>query len=275
MIDPHTRLLRAINLPSPSLTARILRSHPSTLYIPVHEHPSNTALHIAAALGDAPTVEVLLAVTPPPSLPPLNALHQTPLHLACGAGHSNLITLFLSHHPTSLTAKDSEGRPPLLACIISGHGELVVPLLEAGAEPDEADDEGSTALHHAAAYGDLKAIRTLIQAGADPARRNDRNRLPITWSKTKNVEILFQRLVIEIKGANSEAAQQMQGFGGAMRSVVEEEPVPLTPTAEVKKPWLEGRPASPGERPGTPGEGRKIWGIPRPGTPRGRAGSGE
>jgi ankyrin repeat protein len=44
----------------------------------------------------------------------------------------------------------------------------VVTLLRAGADPNERDREGSTALYHAAVGDDVAVARLLLAAGADP-----------------------------------------------------------------------------------------------------------
>ena len=45
-------------------------------------------------------------------------------------------------------------------------------LLDKGARPDAANADGATLLHHAAEMGLAKAVRLLLDAGADPCARD-------------------------------------------------------------------------------------------------------
>ncbi|MBC6464475.1 ankyrin repeat domain-containing protein [Actinomadura alba] len=66
------------------------------------------------------------------------------------------------------------GRRPLLYCLVAG-GDLrtMLPVLvELGADVRQPlNSHGWTALHFAAAYGDMRSARLLLDAGADPAAR--------------------------------------------------------------------------------------------------------
>ncbi|KAL8938517.1 MAG: hypothetical protein Q9216_003847, partial [Gyalolechia sp. 2 TL-2023] len=52
-----------------------------------------------------------------------------------------------------------------------------------------ADVDGNTALHYASAYGQLKAIRALLGAGANPGARNAYSWTPIAYSSTVQAEV--------------------------------------------------------------------------------------
>lgn len=62
-----------------------------------------------------------------------------------------------------------------------------------------ADNDGNTALHYASAYGHLKCIRTLLQAGASPVARNTFSWTPIGYSSTVAAEVYFRSLVAEME----------------------------------------------------------------------------
>ena len=61
---------------------------------------------------------------------------------------------------------DPNGDGLVLAASL-GHLEVVLLLLEAGADKDAADTAGGMALHIAAKEGHLEAVRLLLEAGAD------------------------------------------------------------------------------------------------------------
>lgn len=59
------------------------------------------------------------------------------------------------------------------------------------------DANGNTALHYAAAYGNVKALRVLLEAGADPEVRNRANWMAVSYSMTVQVEVQFRGLLGE------------------------------------------------------------------------------
>lgn len=64
--------------------------------------------------------------------------------------------------------------------------------------PLQASDlDGNTALHYASAYGQLKCIRALLEAGADPHRRNAWSWTAVNYSLSVQAEVYFKGLVGE------------------------------------------------------------------------------
>ncbi|KAL8874056.1 MAG: hypothetical protein Q9174_000561 [Haloplaca sp. 1 TL-2023] len=98
----------------------------------------------------------------------------------------------------------SNSPPPLLSTLLS-LSPLPVPVLLAA-----ADHDGNTALHYASAYGQLKAIRALLVAGANPGARNNYSWSPVAYSSTVQAEVYFKALV---GGGGSEGA----GVGNSRR----------------------------------------------------------
>ena len=85
----------------------------------------------------------------------------------------------------------------------SGSSALIPTLLALAPSPvaflAEADLDGNTALHYASAYGHLKCIRMLLQAGASPVARNGFSWTPVSYSSTVAAEVYFRNLVGEIE----------------------------------------------------------------------------
>jgi len=75
------------------------------------------------------------------------------------------------------------------------------------------DMDGNTALHHAAAYGQLKCIRALLEAGADPGKRNAWNWTAVSYSLSVQAEVYFRGLVGEA-GVRSARVDSLQGATG-------------------------------------------------------------
>lgn len=65
-----------------------------------------------------------------------------------------------------------EGRTMLMVCAAVGDIEELHLMLEQGANVDQADDDGDTALYYAASKGNTAAVRMLLSAGANPNGAN-------------------------------------------------------------------------------------------------------
>jgi ankyrin repeat protein len=68
----------------------------------------------------------------------------------------------------------------------NGHAEIAALLIKHNADADMADTSGNTPLHHAAAYGWLECVQTLIQYGANQSQENAWKSTPITIALQKN-----------------------------------------------------------------------------------------
>jgi ankyrin repeat protein len=62
---------------------------------------------------------------------------------------------------------------PLIEAVRGGDRDAALALLEAGADANAAEANGTTALHYAAHHGDAALVARLLEAGADPARANE------------------------------------------------------------------------------------------------------
>jgi uncharacterized protein len=58
--------------------------------------------------------------------------------------------------------------PELIATTLSRDSRAIRDAIAAGADVNEVDRDGRTALHHAAIHGDLGAVELLLEAGAQP-----------------------------------------------------------------------------------------------------------
>ena len=72
---------------------------------------------------------------------------------------------------------------------------VIESLLAHGAKLDAQDAKGNTCLHYATAWGNLKAVRALIQAGAVPVSTNRAGWQPDSYSLTVQAEVYYKNLV--------------------------------------------------------------------------------
>ena len=75
--------------------------------------------------------------------------------------------------------------------------EALKQLLEGGADKDEKDAEGRTALHFACGYGELACAEELIKAGADVDARDGDKNTPLHYAagygQAEAIQLLLDR----------------------------------------------------------------------------------
>jgi ankyrin repeat protein len=116
---------------------------------------------------------------PAPRLAPADlvnapAVAWTPLHLAAHAGDlKQVLALLASGSAVDERAVPPDGcvgATPLHCAVASRSLQAIAALLAAGADRDARDETGYTPLLLAAEIGDLRVVRLLLRAGADPRR---------------------------------------------------------------------------------------------------------
>ena len=195
-----------------------------------------TAMHIAAAWGPLDAVKLLMERGA--SVTEADDEGRTPLH-GVTHGDASAKVAFLLGHGADIHARDREGATPLHAAV-SGHfprDDTARALLEHGADPNARDHAGrtpldvhmygeggihasilelllahratGTTLHAAALAGDLGKTLKLVEEGADPSARDERNWTPLHWlSFGKKANIDVARALFEAGAdANARAGQ--------------------------------------------------------------------
>ena len=255
MHDTSLRLRRAITQNNVSLVTRILKNNPTYLQNPDYQNKSNTSLHLAATNGFLDIVKLLISVGHDSSdvseavyayqhsVKSLGISHNTdghtPLHLAAAHSHASVVDVLCKTFASTINLKDNGGLAPLH---LASRGQPVSSspptsssmrspskssedtstienLLEHGANVDAEDASGNTALHYASAWGNLKAVRVLIQAGIDPMCRNHEGWLAEHYSLTVQAEVYYRNLVAEWEKRKAEESMRqkdraVRGVGG-------------------------------------------------------------
>jgi len=88
--------------------------------------------------------------------------------------------------------KDERGYSAVLLAARLELWGILADLLSAGALPDSVDKDGRTALHHAAFAGDEDTVRNLLAAGADKRIRDKAGRTPADLAAEGTVRMLLQ-----------------------------------------------------------------------------------
>ena len=109
----------------------------------------------------------------------------------------------LAANPAGANANGPAGSTPLMYAALYGDLDAVRRLLEAGADPDAASDAGSTALMQA--IHDLDQTRLLLDAGANPNVRPDDGRTAVIVAASRFGSAPVVRLLLD-RGASAAAS---------------------------------------------------------------------
>lgn len=118
----------------------------------------------------------------------------TPLHLAAGKAHDQVVKVLLEHCADPNRVFNSVFSPPMLACCECSL-ECVKLLVEAGADVNFRNPYVPTALTKAAAAGLTGIVKFLLEAGANPNISDELGKNAIIYAAEGGlgdvVEILF------------------------------------------------------------------------------------
>jgi ankyrin repeat protein len=209
MIDVPRRLRRAILLNDLALVQRIVRNNPAYIRNPDLEDKSNTSLHLAAKNGFTEVAEFLIDSGHENPGISRNTDWETPLMVAAAAGQAEVGLLLVNRFPESIPYVNTLGQDALMFSSRSGTLPLLPALLTTHPTIITTTDiDGNTALHHASAAGELKALRLLLQYGANPMAKNIFSWTPVHYSATTAAEAYFKSLIMEIEKKRVEGARE-------------------------------------------------------------------
>ena len=122
-----------------------------------------TLLHMAANIGTAECVAVLLSAGANPNKPDSNGV--VPLHFAARNGFKDCCKLLLNKGADP-KVPDNDGLTSVHWAALSGRNELLADLLSRNIELNVRDKMGQTALHFAAMHGHYQTVEYLVENGA-------------------------------------------------------------------------------------------------------------
>ncbi|XP_056653325.1 titin homolog isoform X2 [Monodelphis domestica] len=134
-------------------------------------------LHRAALSGDCRKIQWLL-LAKGKDINKVDDLNRTALHLACAAGYPDVVSFLVERH-CKLDVCDSNHRTPLMKAVQCQQEECVSILLLHGADPNMVDESSSSALHYAAAGGNLRIVERLLESKANMEARDKLGLTPL------------------------------------------------------------------------------------------------
>lgn len=178
LADPTAATQRNEQGVSALLLALYHRAH-EALELLLASEPTLDAFE-AAALGRRDQLRELLVEGGDEHLEHRSPDGFTPLHLACFFGRADVVELLLEAGADANAVADNPSRlQPLHSAAASRKREIVESLLRDGASVNARQAGGYTALHAAVQHGDLDMTRLLLEYGADPLQADDEGRTAV------------------------------------------------------------------------------------------------
>jgi len=141
-----------------------------------------TLLHVAAAAGQVPVIELLIAKDA--DIEALDARSRPPLLYAATCRRSSAARCLLGHG-ANILHKDVDGHTALHRAAESDRAKTVALLIKHGAEVNTKLQHGTTPLHSALLLGFEDVAALLLEAGADPSARADDGTTPLAIARSK------------------------------------------------------------------------------------------
>ena len=104
---------------------------------------------------------------------------MTPLHVAAAMGQKDTVQLLLAKG-ADVNAKSNDGETPLQVAAITNSKDVAELLLDKGADIDAKDAHGVTPLYYAVARGGRDMVELLLTKGADINVKTDHGKTPLS-----------------------------------------------------------------------------------------------
>ncbi|KAI6762512.1 hypothetical protein HG530_008492 [Fusarium avenaceum] len=156
-----------------------------------------TVVHHAAACGlrsGEPWVELRIAVESAGEVDCRDVMDWTPLHYMAAVGSETMSIGGIYGHKMDTTACDLIGWTPLHYASLRGSEEVVLALIEEGAEVNAQGRDGKAPLHCAAMAGHLDIVRLLVEAGAVTDVGDAFRATPLQWAVRKGYKSVVEYL---------------------------------------------------------------------------------
>ena len=169
--------------------------HALGISLVVEDQDFETPLHYAAKYGSVPAIK-WLHDNDPEAKNKVDRDTYTPTHFAAKYGSVEAMRTFLDYCKTDIDQKTEEDRVGLLHCAAwGGKKKNVKELIYLGAEINEKNDNGETAVHYAAEYGNLEVIKELAKNGGNIRAKNNEGEEPIHYAAEEGEEAILDWLI--------------------------------------------------------------------------------
>ena len=98
---------------------------------------------------------------------------------ACRNGQKNIVQIFLKKGGIDINKRDAEGNTPLYHACLKGYRDIVVLLLDNGADSSIANNHSESPLHAAARSGNKEIIARLVEKGIDLNATDNEGHTPL------------------------------------------------------------------------------------------------
>lgn len=185
----QTLLFYAVKAESYAVLAYCIE-HGLNVNHPNHIH--ETALHIAARLGDEKSIQLLLAAGA--DIRMTNDLDQTALMLAAGKGSLESVEALLEKK-ASVFATDSAGETGLFYAVRGRKRSVLKRFIEADAFVHHVNHQNQTLIHEVAAIGDQRLLEELLAADVNPFLLNIHHQSPLHIATFKHHTGMIEALL--------------------------------------------------------------------------------
>ncbi len=138
-------------------------------------------------------------------------LGGTPLNRAAEQGHDDLVLLLLNNG-ADISATNQYGCTALHAAARAGYIKLVKLLIARGINISTMDENGRTALHYAAEAGEAGIIQILLESNADVLAEDLRGRTAV-HEATENEHESILKILLERIGDENQTERWVANFG--------------------------------------------------------------
>ncbi|XP_067831347.1 NF-kappa-B inhibitor epsilon-like [Heptranchias perlo] len=111
----------------------------------------------------------------------------TPLHVAVNSRHKKIVSHLLDRGADVDAVDIKSGRTPLIHAVENNCMDMVLLLLQHGANVNLQTYSGNTALHSASGRGLMEVVKALLKSGADSSVKNCHNDTSLMVAKNKKV----------------------------------------------------------------------------------------
>jgi len=151
-----------------------------------------TLLHVAAATGHLPVIELLIARGA--DIEASDARRRTPLLYAATHRRSSAARCLLDHG-AKLTARDVDEHTALHIAVQDDHAATVALLIQHGANVNATLKQGTTPLHSAHLLGFEDVAAVLLEGGADTETKTIDGQTPLSIARAKARQDLVDLLI--------------------------------------------------------------------------------